>query len=322
MTNVVEESFGKNPIINDSIECNASSDISIETNCKPEIQRDDQKTIRKRASWNLFIFSISYFLLFTGFWTLSNLQSTMNSLEGIGDYSQAVIYVCSTVSCILLPTFMISKFGCKNILLVGAVTCVISMASNMFLRWDTLMIGSVLYGVANGPFIASQAFYVDEMATRYLETVDGQSEFIMALFFGLFMFFAQSTQIWGNLISYYVLRSDRPPPPPLNSTECGMNFRPSVNDTNRNLDPPTQDQRYLLVGIYVAMGCVAIVVLGIFLEPLKNDLRETKGCRTILDRLLSAFKFLRDPVRILLIPLSVYIGMEGPFYTNEVTQVS
>ncbi|KAG8182979.1 hypothetical protein JTE90_013428 [Oedothorax gibbosus] len=322
MTTVVEESFGKNPIINDSLEGNASSEISIEADSKQEIPGDDKKAIQKRSFWNLFVFSISYLLLFTGFWTLSTLQSTMNALEGIGDYSQAVIYVCSTVSCILLPTFMIGKFGCKNILLFGAVTCVLCMASNMFLRWDTLMVGAVLYGVANGPFIASQAFYIDEMATRFLTTVEGQSEFIMALFFGLFMFFGQSTQIWGNLISYYVLRSDRPAPSPLNSTDCGINFRPSVNDTNRNLDPPTENQRFLLVGIYVGMGCVAIFVLGIFLEPLRNDLQETKGCRTILDRLLSSFKFLRDPVRILLIPLSVYIGMEGPFYTNEVTQVS
>lgn len=322
MTNVVEESFGKNPIINDSIECHASSEIS-EGKCpKSEISGEDKKTIRKRAFWNLFVFSISYFLVYTGFWTLSTLQSTMNAQEGMGDDSQAVIYVCSLVTCLLLPTYMIGKFGCKNILVVGAITCTLSMASNMYLRWDTLMIASVLYGVANGPNIAAQAFYIDEMATRFQTTMEGQSEFIMALFFGLFMFFGQSTQIWGNLISYYVLRSDRPIPPPLNSTDCGINFRPSANDTNKNLDPPTENQRFMLVGIYVAMGCLAVIILGFFLEPLKNDLQETKGCRTILDRLLSAFKFLKNPYRLLLIPLSVYIGMEGPFYTNEVTQVS
>lgn len=304
-----------------SLHINESSDENLLDST--EISRD--RAVRKRSLWNLFIFSLTYFLVYTGFWTLSNLQSTMNASQGMGDDSQAVIYICSMLSSVLLPTYTIGKFGCKKILIVGTLICTLNLASNMYLRWDTLIPASVLYGLANGPYQSAQTLYIDEMATRFQGTLKDHTEFIMALFFGLFMFFSESTQIWGNLISYYVLRSDRPDPSPGNSTfhsECGIRFRPSDNDTNANLDPPTESQRFILVGVYVLMGIVATFILIFFLDPLKNDLQESRGCRSIVDRFLSAFKFLKNPHQLLLIPLSIYIGMEGPFYSNEVTQVS
>lgn len=280
------------------------------------------RAVRKRSLWNLFIFSLTYFLVYTGFWTLSNLQSTMNASQGMGDDSQAVIYICSMLSSVLLPTYTIGKFGCKNILIVGTLICTLNLASNAYLRWETLIPASVLYGLANGPYQSAQTLYIDEMATRFQGTLKDHTEFIMALFFGLFMFFSESTQIWGNLISYYVLKSDRPDQPLGNTTECGVHFFPSENDTNANLDPPTESQRFILVGVYVLMGILATVILIFCLDPLKNDLQESKGCRSIVNRFLSAFKFLKNPHQLLLIPLSIYIGMEGPFYSNEVTQVS
>ncbi|KAG8182982.1 hypothetical protein JTE90_013431 [Oedothorax gibbosus] len=280
--------------------------------------------VQRKTFWNLFVFSFSYFLVYTGFWTLSNLQSTMNASQGMGDDSQAVIYICSMLSSVLLPTFTIGRFGCKAVLVAGTVICTLNLASNAYLRWDTLMTACALYGLINGPYQSAMTLYIDEMATRFQGTIKEHTEFVMALFFGLFMFFSESTQIWGNLISYYVLKNNRSDPTPGNTTfhsECGVHFKPSDNDTNANLDPPTESQRFILVGIFVLLGVASALILGFFLDPLKNDLQESKGCKSIVDRFLSAFKFLRNPHQLLLIPISVYIGMEGPFYSNEFTQV-
>lgn len=299
----------------------------IQQNSNPTVSMDKAKVrrIRRKALVNLFVFSLCYFLVYTGFWALSNLQSTMNAEGGLGEYSQAVIYICSMVSSLFLPKFMIGRFGCRNVLIVGTVICCIYMASNMYLRWDIMIPASVLFGMANGPFIAAQTYYVDEMATRFQTTVQQNREFIMALFFGLYMFFAQNTQIWGNVISYYVLSNHRNDPgletAPVRS-DCGIEFLPEENLANMNLNPPTEQQRFLLVGIYVAMGLMAAILLRFGLDPLKNDLLEGRRCRTICDRFLSALKRLKNPQQLLLIPLSIYMGMEGPFYTNEVTEVS
>lgn len=313
MSNAKMESPTEHPFIHENSNVTASTD-------KVKVRR-----VRRKALVNLFVFSLCYFLVYTGFWSLSNLQSTMNADGGLGEYSQAVIYICSMISSLLLPKFMIGRFGCRNILIFGTVICCIYMSSNMYLRWDTMIPASILFGMANGPFISAQTYYVDEMATRFQTTVQQNREFIMALFFGLYMFFAQNTQIWGNVISYYVLSHHRNDPDPEDApvrSDCGIEFLPAENIENMNLDPPTEQQRFLLVGIYVVMGLMAAILLRFGLDPLKNDLLEGRRCRTICDRFLSALKRLKNPQQLLLIPLSIYVGMEGPFYTNEVTEVS
>ncbi|GFQ82137.1 protein unc-93 homolog A [Trichonephila clavata] len=305
------------------------SDVVEDLRQNPSINEDEDdldlgdksktKRIRRSSLRNLIVFSVCYFLCYTGFWALSNLQSTMNAAGGLGDYSQAVIYIFSMISSLFLPKVLIDKFGCKNILVFGTLVCTFSIASNMFLRWDLMMTASVLFGLANGPFVAAQTYYIDEMATRFQSTIRGNMEFIMALFFGIFSIFSESTQISGNLLSYFILN-----PPPENvthQTECGAEFIPSKNDTNQNLNPPSDFERHLLVGIYLGMALLSALILVIFLDPLKNDLKDGNGCKVIFERFASAFKHLQNPHQLLLLPLSVYIGLEGPFYGNEVTQV-
>ncbi|KAG8182984.1 hypothetical protein JTE90_013433 [Oedothorax gibbosus] len=289
------------------------------------MEKKEIRKVRKETLVNLFVFSLSYFLVYTGFWSLSNLQSTMNAEDGIGEYSQAVIYICSMVSSLFLPKFLIGTFGCKKIIIVGTVICCVYIASNMYLRLEIMVPASILYGIANGPFISAQAYYIDEMATRFQTTVNQNREFVMALFFGLCMFFAQNTQIWGNVIAYYVLSNDNkddqnPAVSASFRTDCGIEFRSSENIENANLEPPSEHKRFLLVGIYVCMGLMAALLLGFCLKPLNNDLLEGRRCRTICERFLSTLKRLKNPQQLLLIPLSIFVGMEGPFYTNEVTE--
>ncbi|GFU40527.1 protein unc-93 homolog A [Nephila pilipes] len=217
---------------------------------------------------------------------------------------------------------LIDRYGCKNVLVFGTLVCAFSIGSNMFLRWDLMMTASVFFGLANGPFVAAQTYYIDEMATRFQSTLNENMEFIMALFFGLFMFFSENTQVIGNVLSYYILKDGNSPP--VNATqpsECGAQFIPSNNDTNQNLDPPSDYERHLLIGTYLGMALLSVLIMIIFLDPLKNDVKEGSGCRVVLERFVSAFKQLQKPQQMLLLPLSVYIGMEGPFYGNEVTQV-
>ncbi|GIY05241.1 protein unc-93 homolog A [Caerostris extrusa] len=299
-----------NPSINANGECPYLADKTI------------TKKLRRNHVWNMFVFSFCYFLTYTGFWSLANLQSTMNAEGGLGDYSQAAIYICSMLSSLFLPKALIEKWGCKNILVAGSLICCLYIGSNMYLRWDFMMSASILYGLINGPFVSAQTFYVDEMATRFQSTISENLEFIMAAFFGMFMFFSENTQVWGNVIAYYALSSGRPLKENTTLTsQCGANFSPLTNDTNKNLDPPTEKERFILTGAYLSMSLLSVVIMAVFLEPLKNDLKEGSGCRTMVERFVSAFKQLKNPHQMLLVFISIYIGMEGPFYGNEFTEV-
>ncbi|CAL1287418.1 unnamed protein product [Larinioides sclopetarius] len=305
LPDVVVEGSGQGPSISKNAEC----------------QEDIRKKLQRKSLQNLVIFCLCYFLTYTGFWALANLQSTMNAAGGLGDYSQAVIYVFSMISSLFLPKVLIDRFGCKKILIFGAVICSISIGSNMLLRWDTMMTAAVAFGMVNGPFISSQTFYVDEMATRFQSTLNQNMEFIMAAFFGTLMFFSENTQIWGNMIASYVLKSgESPAGNSSTSFACGEYFSPAENDLSGNLDPPTDHERFVLVGIYLGMSLLSILILAIFLDPLKNDVKGGGSWGTVWERFIASFKQLRKPQQFLMVPLSIYIGMEGPFYTNEVTE--
>lgn len=281
-------------------------------------------TTKKRCIQNLLIISFSYFLFFTGFWSLANLQSTMNAQQGMGPDSQAVIYLCSMVSC-LFPQLMVEKFGAKTTYLVAILVSCPYIAANYHLRWDILMTTSVLYGLVSGPLNTAMALYLDEMATRYKASVDESKENVKAFFFGVNVFFAETTQVLGNGLSYYVLEQDKTDPFSNNFTmynECGINFPAEYNnDNNTNLTPPTQEERIVLTTIYLVLGIMA-VIFAHFMDPLKNDIKDIRGCETVSKTFFSAIRLLKNPHQLLLIPITIYIGIEGTFYANEFTEVS
>ncbi|GFT78866.1 UNC93-like protein [Nephila pilipes] len=154
-------------------------------------------------------------------------------------------------------------------------------------------------------------------------------ETILARFFGLMSFFLENTQIWGNLVSYYILRPAMIPLVNHTNTTCGIDFVKDAdgNGSNPNLQPPSDDKRYLLVSMYVLSAIIAATLMGLFLDKLENDVksereREEKNCKAILWRLLGAAKQATLPDQILLLPITILCGLELAFYTGEITEVS
>nr|XP_042913149.1 protein unc-93 homolog A-like [Parasteatoda tepidariorum] len=291
---------------------------------EPPVEDDSQEGMsQRRILRNLFITSLCYLFFYTGYWCLGGLQSTMNSNDGIGDDSQAVINGMSLLSSLFLPDFLIAKFGSKKVLTACTLLGCPYLAANMYLRWDTMIVTSVLYGLMNGPFVTAQAVYIEELASRFEKSVNQNIEVVMVSFFGVFTSFTESTYIFGNILVYYALKPNRVNNTFINESttdDCGYYFKPYDNVTNSNLDPPLESQRQLLVGTFAIFGILSALILALFLDPLKNDLKEGSGGNFILNQFLSAVKHLRNPHQILLVPISIYAGMEGPFYLNEITQ--
>lgn len=280
-------------------------------------------TSARRALQNLFIISFAYFLFFSGFWSLSNLQSTMNAQGGLGPDSQAVIYLFSMVSC-LFPQTMIEKFGSKYTFVAALLVSCPYIAANFCIRWDVMMTTSVLYGLASGPLNAALMFYLDEMATRYKASVDDSIENVKAFFFGFNIFFGEITQILGNGISYFVLEKGKHIDFSNSSVhnDCGVNFYPGARDhNNTNLTPPSENERLMLIGVYFIL-CLLSVFVALFLDPLRNDVRDVRGCQAVSKTLCGSLDLMRRPDHLLLIPISIFCGIESAFYANEFTEVS
>lgn len=284
---------------------------------------------RRRVLKNLCALCISMFMYFIGFMALSNLQSTMNSALGVGTESQAVIYIASMLSALLLPELVVKKLGCKWTLFFAVLFSLPYIAANFYPEFGSLLPTAFILGLSAGPLTTSQSIYVNELAMLYHK--DSPSEVVevaVARFFGFNSFASENTQIWGNLISYYVLSNRMAPI--LNETnvtkECGVNFVNDMNNTNSNLEPPSNEKRYLLVGIFLSCGLVSLLVITFFMDPLENDVDTdddvTKSkCNFLMERLTAALKLALRPKQMLLIPLSVYCGVQISFYASDFTQV-
>lgn len=289
-------------------------------------EKEHMDKVGKIAQKNFLVLCFCYFLLYSGFWALTNLQSTMNADSGIGVSSQAVIYAFAMASSLLLPQLSITKYGCKKVLIVGTVACCGYIASNVYLRFETMMVASAVFGLATGPFISSQSFYVNEMAARFHSVGGGKLENTMACFFGCYAFSLCISQVAGNLISYLVLGMGKATSNSQNisaNSSCGIHFDPDslTNATNSQIVPPTNEIRLILIGIFTLMGLFAALVMVFFLDPLKNDTKES-GCQVMGQQLVAALRHLKKSDQLLLIPMSVVLGLECSFYSNEFTAVS
>lgn len=283
-----------------------------------------RKKTARRLIKNLILISFAFFLLFLGVGSLLKLQSTMNSKENIGVDAQVVLFTCSMLSC-FIPKPLIEKFGAKTTFTIALLLSCPYIAANFYLRWDIMLSTAALYGLASGPLKSSMSFYLDEISVRYKSLVGESSSNTKALFFGVQVFFGESTAIFGNVISYYALSEGNYTHFVYNASiieECGANFTPEVEkEHNKNLTPPSQDERNILTGIYFVASVLAVVV-ACFLDPLENDTKDVRGCETVSRTFYSTVNQLRKLDQLLLIPLSIYTGIENAFYSNEFTEVS
>lgn len=102
---------------------------------------------------------------------------------------------------------------------------------------------------------------------------------------------------------------------------CGSNYchyYPIEHD-GMKVDDTT---KYILLGVYTACGIISLLVIALFLEPLKTYRGTSIECRVILEQLTSVIKFLVDRRFMMLWLVCMYGLMQNGFLTSEVTKVS
>lgn len=309
----------------------------LDANGKISNLTDKEKRLAKiKIIKNLIVISCGFLLLFTAFQSLSNLQSSINTIDGLGTASLSVIYAALVVSCMFVPPYMIARFGCKYTLVISMLMYSSYFAANFYAHWYTLMPTSVILGLGGAPLWSAKCTYLTEMANQYAVLVGETSEAVVTKFFGVFFMFFQSGQIWGNLISTYVLKPNQVNVDVENDPDilalCGINFcnedsEKSGNKTNTNLDRPSDSKIYLLCGIYLGCALVAALFIFIVLDQLKRSGQEEEGVKAgnskpSIKLLVETFRHLRNPQQLLLIPLTMYSGIEQAFLASDFTKVN
>lgn len=296
---------------------------------------------QNRILKNLIIVCLGYLFLFSSYQGLANLQSTLNIEGNTGIVSQSVVYLALIFSSLFLPKLVIRQFGCKVTLVLCILTYAPYIAANFYPSMATFVPTAILVGLGAAPLWSAKCTYLNEISAMYASQTSDTADVVTARFFGIFFMVFQNTQIWGNLVSFYVLKpnsvasegghngihanstsfdeflsSDFTSIASTNVT-CGADFCFGINE---NLKPPTEDKRYMLVGIYLGLAVLGAVVVGLFLDPLRS--KKGDDGESSFSRVAATLKHLKKTDQLLLVPLTIFSGIEQAFILGDYTKAS
>lgn len=278
--------------------------------------------------WKNFICLCFVFaLVFTSYLSLQNIESTLNSVAGLGITSLACVYLAVFISGIFAPV-VVDYTSCKWVIVMGVFAQVVFVSSNFYPSWYTLVPASLFLGIVSSFFWTGQGIYLTNMAIDYSNIKNADLNQILTRFNGIFFFFFQSSQIFGNLISSLVLHAEngniRNNSSPITNSSvliCGFHHcnkdEISVNSTNGD-DHTSKDLVYILIGIYLALDVIALALTVIFLDnrPVRTERKKFK------DSLSATLRFHKHKWILPLLPFFLFNGMEQGFLFSEYTSVS
>ncbi|XP_045611694.1 UNC93-like protein [Procambarus clarkii] len=288
----------------------------------PEEKREKISIIK-----NIIIISIAFMFLFTSYNSMANLQSSINKVDGTAALS--TLYGALVVSCCFLPSWFIKTLKVKYTMAVCMLCYSTYIAAQFYPQIYTLVPTAVILGLGAAPMWSAKCTYLTKVGARYAELVGDDKEVIITRFFGVFFLFFQSTQVWGNLISSSILSVG------INSTEksvedlekCGFNFCPwdsSGNSSNStDSDEPPKWQIYTMASVYLVFSLLSSVIIILFVDPLSTfvgkETYDATADKTGVQLLVATFNHMRHPYQLLVIPLTIWSGVEQAFLGADYT---
>ncbi|XP_037069148.1 UNC93-like protein [Pollicipes pollicipes] len=241
----------------------------------------------------------------------------------------ATIYVALIVSCLFLPSLVINRLTCKWAIVVCTFLYSLYLLAQFYPRLYTIIPGAIILGISAAPMWSAKCTYLTQVGRVYAEIVQEASEPVIVKFFGVFFLFFQTGQIWGNLISFLVLTPEEQvtvSPSDESLAICGIAYCPGSEEAfnNTNLQRPPKHQINTLVGVYLALGVAASVLLAVLVDSLgkygEND-RDTSASGTRpLTLLLATMMHMKKPYQLLIIPLTMWSGFEQAFLMADFTK--
>ncbi|XP_012562258.1 protein unc-93 homolog A isoform X1 [Hydra vulgaris] len=276
-------------------------------------------SLRSKTYKNLLVISLGFLFLFTAFQALQNLQSSIHNDKNLGFVSLIAIYASLLTSCMFVPPIVIGKLGCKYTVVLSMFGYVSYTLSMFYPRFWTVVPASILLGFSGAPLWSAKCSYLTSSGIRYGKAINVSEDTVVTNFFGIFFLIFQSGQIWGNLISSLVLK---PSGGKFNSTGtnigeiCGKNFCPHTSIISHQ--ETTKSTVTTLMSIYLGFGILAIAFVLIFLDKIKVVREEKK--RGVCDLFIATLKHLKNTKMQLLIPLTIFSGLEQGFVFGDFTK--
>lgn len=172
------------------------------------------------------------------------------------------------------------------------------------------------------PLWSSKCAYLTTTGIRYAELNHETQDAVVTRYFGIFFLIFQSGQIIGNLISSLVLQQGMGDTFRENARDvCGVNFCKPLPATGNKTDEYDHKLVIRLLSIYVGTGVLAVVLVIVLLDRLTGSLDRRKKQESGLNLLVATVKHLKDWRMLLVLPLTMFSGLEQAFTFGDFTQV-
>ena len=310
---------------------------------------------------NLVILSLGFMLCFTAFFSLRNLQSSINHEGGLGLISMSTIYAAFMGGCIFAPS-IVNKMRPKFALVISMHGLLVFVVSNFYPQYYTLVPASAVLGFSLANLWTAQGTYLTSLAITYAALTNKDHDAILGLFNGFFLFLIQIAQILGNLISSSVFNieleneelnhlaegsSIETEPEngslvysvgiPMNDSSAEVTQllltgnSPKSNMCGVNychsykIDHATDGAQIQPYMLYVLLGVFTAVTLsGILVLSVflnKLDVIFRRSEVRVAKQLLAIFSLHRDRKLLALVPMLIFLGIEETFMFGEITKV-
>uniref|UniRef100_A0A915DDD1 Uncharacterized protein n=1 Tax=Ditylenchus dipsaci TaxID=166011 RepID=A0A915DDD1_9BILA len=283
------------------------------------------KKAKHKILVNLWTISVAFLFLFTGFNGLQNLQTTVN--RRMGADALCVLYISLAISSLFVPSFIINRLGCKMTLVATMVVYIFYMFANFIPRYYSLIPASLLVGVAASCSWAAVEEYITESGIKFAKLNIEAQNIVTVRFFGYFFMILHLGQVIGNILSSVILINSVPTLPIEDRVDptCGHNFVSNMSALSQraqfNLQRPPQFAYLSVVGVHLCCVIVAMMIILFFLNALKRDeITLKKAPKFTAEVLRLTLKNLRKPKPLLLIPLTIFSGIEQAFAVGFYTK--
>lgn len=284
----------------------------------PHIQKVVRNDVfsRKRHWKNLIILGFTFLFCFTAYGAIQNIQSSVNSSQGLGLLSLGIVYASLIVSCLLSPSVL--KFlGTKWTIVFCTLSYCIYSYANFFPSYASLISASCLVGFSAAPLWVAQGTYLTTSAIELAQLTNDVPEFVINRFNGVLLAFFQTKQVTGNIIIFTVLNENGSTSS--NLTYCGRcSCGASISSDSTR---PNKDDVQLLFGLFSLSGMIAVLLCMCFLDKQPVfPVGLVKENESVVSLFTSTLKLMRDFRLFLLIPVFLFTGIEQAFIVGDFTK--
>ncbi|XP_020586980.1 UNC93-like protein 3 isoform X2 [Phalaenopsis equestris] len=246
----------------------------------------------KNHAIDTHILSFAFLFIFSAYGAAQNLQSTVNTEQGLGTISMGILYLSFTFFSVF-ASVVVRWMGSKKALVLGTTGYLLFIASNLKPSWYTMVPASLYLGFTASIIWVGQGTYLTSAARSHAKDWNLHEGTVIGGFNGEFWGFFASTQVIGNLISLLLLQDGNEGG---GSTGTGLLFT-------------------------VFLGCMLLgAILMCFLSKRDEKEEDFPSHASIATLLKSITAPLLEMRVLLIIPLLAYSGLQQAFVWAEFTK--